>query len=103
MFVVFLGSPEPAQKKIRISCTVLTGPKWEGVVSSVPDPNLVKLRNPKSSKVSDPVFIEFNGKLRSTIGRRVLIGLKRKGNINSNAVLDPDFNEGDEFHTISSF
>ena len=56
----------------------------------MPDPSLVKLRNPKSSKVSDPVFIEFNGKLRSTIGRRVLIGLKRKWNINSNAVPDPD-------------
>ena len=63
--------------------------------------SLVKLRNPKSSKVSDPVFIEFNGKLRSTIGRRVLIGLKRKRNINSNAVLDPDFNEGDEFRIVT--
>ena len=52
MFVFFLISPDPAQKKIRISCTVLTGPKWECVVSSVPDPSLVKLRNPKSSKVS---------------------------------------------------
>ena len=67
----------------------------------MPDPSLVKLRNPKSSKVSDPAFIEFNGKLRSTIGRRVLIGLKRKRNINSNAVLDPDFNEGDEFRIVT--
>ena len=50
----------------------------------------VKLRDLKSSTVSDPVFIEYNVKLRSRIGRTVLIGLKRKGSIKSNAIPDPD-------------
>ena len=50
----------------------------------------MKLRDLKSSLVSDPVFIEYNLKLRSRIGCTVLIGLKRKGSIKSNAIPDPD-------------